>query len=205
MARKIRAKAKSLHHTQTWFYWDLYPSCKRCKQYGKYFLVSSNAHMTHSGLLYTVRSSGMFCQRARQSEKVLFKGVPTWMFSQTLLVISGLICSQNTASLIAFSPMIDNDLQECEYCWSPATSQGRAGHWEGEVNEIFECMMWQRGRVKRGWKMGLGKISGSLLFLSRYSLLSLVISLGHVLCILRNNSAKVLLLKASLPDPAVWL
>lgn len=79
---------------------------------GKLFLVNSNTHMTHRGLLYAVCNHQTCFVRGRGGLRKV-KGLysSAGMFSQTSVAISGLICSQNTASLIAFSPVNENDLR----------------------------------------------------------------------------------------------
>lgn len=107
-----------------------------------------------------------------------------------------------------------------EDIWHPAPFQGRPGQWE--ANEVIK---WAKLETKKQRTCAnavfastpkrcflgeeVGEISQATVFFflihSLLSLLSFVISQDHVLCILRNNLAKPLLLKASSLDQAVSL
>lgn len=131
------------------------------------------------------------------------------MCPQTLVMISALIRRQNTASLITLHLM---NGKACEGCRRTVTPQGRSAQagggggvgWEGWVRFCVCC--------NRGW--GVVRVSGveeGKQQISRKERLYRwcpppppppaphphMISLCHVLCILRNNLAKAVPLKAS--------
>lgn len=145
---------------------------------------------------------------------IFFKGVSvsTWIFSQEAdLCDDKWLNLQPKHSLSNRFLLNENDLQTWNYfsrtCserekWMKSVNVWRNMGKEWKEDEGMECLL--VARKKRLKRFYVPSFSSHTLTAPHHHhhLLSLVISQGHVLCILRNYLAKVLLLKASLPGPA---